>query len=178
MDPFIGQILMVGFNFAPQGWALCNGQLLSIAQNTALFSLLGTTYGGDGVSNFALPNLQGRVAIHPGQSPGTGNYTLGQSGGTENVGLSVGNLPAHTHPANCNNAAGPNSNPSGAFWAEVNSGQGRPPAAYPGYAASANAQMAPTAIGATGGNQPISVVQPYQCVNFIIALQGIYPSRP
>lgn len=178
MDPFIGQILMVGFNFAPQGWALCNGQLLSISQNTALFSLLGTTYGGDGVTNFALPNLQGRVPIHAGQSPGTSSYTLGQQAGTENVGLNVGNLPQHTHTANCSNTPGPNANPTGGVWAQVNDASGRSPVIYPGYATSANAQMAPTAIGPTGGNQPFSVVQPYLCVNFIIALQGIYPSRP
>jgi microcystin-dependent protein len=166
MNPFIGQILMVGFNFAPQGWALCNGQLLPINQYQALFSLLGTYYGGNGTTNFALPNLQGRVAIHQGTGPGTSNYALGSSGGVEHVTLAVNNLPAHTHAANCNTALGSVSSPSKNFWAEA-----------PAYSTTSNAQMAATAIGSTGSNQPISVVQPYLCVNFIIALQGIFPSR-
>jgi microcystin-dependent protein len=166
MNPFVGQILMVGFNFAPQGWALCNGQLLPIAQNTALFSLLGTYYGGDGRTNFALPNLQGRVPIHQGGIAGGNNYVIGESGGIENVTLQVNNLPAHTHTANCSTTPASNSYPSKNFWAEAHS-----------YAASSNSQMAPTAIGTTGSNQPVTVVQPYSCVNFIIALVGIYPSR-
>jgi microcystin-dependent protein len=176
MEPFLGQIMMVGFNFAPVGWALCNGQLLSIAQNTALFSLLGTTYGGDGRTTFALPNLQGRVPIHQGQSPGTSTYVMGQVAGTENQTLLVGNLPAHSHPANASSASGGNNSPIGGFWAEVNSG-GRSPVASPAYAASATGQMAGTAIGLTGSNQPFSVIQPYLCVNFIIALVGIFPTR-
>jgi microcystin-dependent protein len=176
MEQFIGQILMVGFNFAPIGWALCNGQLLPISQNTALFSLLGTYYGGDGVSNFALPNLQGRVAVHQGNGAGLSPYVIGQAGGTENDTLLTANLPSHTHAANCNNTPGPNTSPAGGFWAEANSG-GREPVATPAYAASSNAQMAGTAIGLTGNNVPFSIVQPYLCVNFIIALVGIYPSR-
>src|SRR5215510_8922011 len=99
MDAFIGMIVMFGGNFAPRGWAFCNGQLLSIAQNTALFSILGTTYGGNGQTTFALPNLQGRVAIHPGQSPGTSNYVLGESAGTESVTLTTNQMPMHTHAA-------------------------------------------------------------------------------
>ncbi len=166
MEPFLGQILMVGFNFAPIGWALCNGQLLPISQNTALFSLLGTTYGGDGRTTFALPNLQGRVPIHQGESSGTSNRVIGTSAGVEDVTLLVNNLPAHTHTANCNTTLGAVINPAKSFWAEA-----------PAYAATSNAQMAPTAIGTTGGNQPVSVVQPFLCVNFIIALQGIFPSR-
>lgn len=176
MNPFLGQILMVAFNFAPQGWALCNGQLLPIAQNQALFSLLGTMYGGDGRTNFALPNLQGRVPIHQGNSAGTSNYVVGQSSGVENVTLLVNNLPAHSHTANCSTMLGTNSDPANNFWAEANTG-GKKPTATPAYATSANALMAPTAIGPTGGGQPITVVQPYLCVNFIIALAGIYPSR-
>lgn len=176
MEQYLGQILMVGFNFAPTGWALCNGQLLSIAQNTALFSLLGTQFGGDGISTFALPNLQGRVAIHQGQSPGTSTYVMGEVSGVENTTLLVGNLPAHNHPANANGAAGPNPSPVGNFWAEANGG-GKSPVVTPSYAAASTGQMASTAIGLTGGNQPFSVVQPFLCVNFIIALVGIYPSR-
>ena len=175
-DPFIGEIRAVAFNYAPEGWALCNGQLLSISQNTALFSLLGTTYGGNGVSTFALPNLQGRVPIHQGQSPGTSTYVMGQVAGSENTTLLVGNLPAHNHPANANSAAGPNPSPIGNFWAEANGG-GKSPVVTPSYAATSTGQMASTAIGMTGSNQPFSVVQPYLCVNFIIALVGIFPSR-
>jgi microcystin-dependent protein len=176
METYLGTILMVGFNFAPVGWALCNGQLLSISQNTALFSLLGTYYGGDGVTTFGLPNLQGRVPIHQGNGAGLSPYNIGQLGGVENVTLTVGNLPAHSHPANCNNTPGPNVNPTGSFWAEANPG-GRDPVATPSYAASATGSMAAGAIGLTGSNQPVGNIQPYLCINFIIALQGIYPSR-
>ncbi len=176
MNPFVGQILMVAFNFAPQGWALCNGQLLPIAQNQALFSLLGTQFGGDGRTNFALPNLQGRVPVHQGENSVGGNYVMGMSGGVENVTLLVNNMPSHSHAANCSSTPGPNVNPAKNFWSEVNTG-GKKPTASPAYATSANAQMAPTAIGATGGNQPVSVAQPFLCVNFIIALQGIFPAR-
>jgi microcystin-dependent protein len=176
MNNYIGQILLVAFNFAPQGWALCNGQTLSIAQNTALFSLIGTTYGGDGVSTFMLPNLQSRVPIHQGTGPGLSTYVMGQNGGVESETLLVSNLPAHTHPVNCNNTPGPSADPTNGFWSEVNSG-GRAPVVSPAYATSSNKQMAPTAIGVTGNNQPFSVVQPYLCMNYIIALQGIFPSR-
>ena len=174
MNPFIGQILMVGFNFAPQGWALCNGQLLPIAQYTALFSLLGTYYGGDGRTNFALPNLQGRIPLHQGSSVGTSNYVIGQNGGVEQVTLVVNNLPAHNHPANCSTLPGTSADPAMNFWAESS---GKKPAATLSYGTTANALMAPTAIGTTGSSQPITVVQPYLCVNFIIALTGIFPSR-
>jgi microcystin-dependent protein len=166
MNPFVGQILMVGFNFAPQGWALCNGQLLAIAQNQALFSLLGTYYGGDGMTNFALPNLQGRVPIHQGSIAGGNNYVIGTSGGVEHVTLQVNNLPAHSHPANCSLKQSSSASPVNHFWAEAHS-----------YGATSDSQMAATAVGSTGGNQPVPVVQPYLCVNFIIALEGIYPSR-
>jgi microcystin-dependent protein len=176
MNNYIGQILLVAFNFAPVGWALCNGQTLSISANTALFSLIGTTYGGDGVSNFMLPNLQSRVPVHQGTGQNLSTYVMGQVGGVEQEILLVGNLPSHTHPVNCNNTPGPNADPTNGFWAEVNTG-GREPAVNPAYATSANKTMAPTAIGLTGSNQPFSVVQPYLCMNYIIALQGIFPSR-
>ncbi len=174
MNPFIGQILLVAFNFAPVGWALCNGQLLPINQNQALFSLLGTYYGGNGTTDFALPNLQGRVPVHMG-SNGSANYVLGQMGGAENVTLTVNNLPAHSHPANCSSLAGTSSDPVQNFWAEP-SAVVKAAGSFT-YAAAANGTMAATAIGNTGGNQPISVVDPYLCMNYIIALQGIYPSR-
>ena len=176
METFLGSILMVGFNFAPTGWALCNGQLLSISQYSALFSLLGTYFGGDGITTFALPNLQSRVPLHQGQGAGLSPYVIGQLGGAENASLTIANLPQHSHPANCSNTPGPASDPTGQFWAEANGG-GRTPVATPGYAASATSQMAAAAIGITGGNQPLAILQPYLCVNFIIALQGIYPSR-
>ena len=173
MNPYLGQILMVAFNFAPVGWALCNGQIMPINQNQALFSLLGTTYGGNGTTTFALPNLQGRVPVHMG-SNGAANYLLGQMGGAETATLTVNNLPAHNHTANCSYLAGTISDPTKNFWAETAPVSKIGPFSY---AASSNAQMAPTAIGMTGGNVPVSVVDPYLCMNFIIALQGIYPSR-
>jgi microcystin-dependent protein len=172
METFLGQILMVAFNFAPKGWALCNGQLLPINQNQALFSLLGTYYGGNGTTNFALPNLQGRVPVHQG-SNGSGNYVMGAIGGVETVALAVNNLPSHNHPANCSTTHGTNASPSKNYLAEMSRGG----TALFAYAATANAQMAPAAIGTTGGNVPVSVVQPYLCINFIIALQGIFPSQ-
>jgi microcystin-dependent protein len=168
MEPFLGQILLVAFNFAPKGWALCNGQILPINQNQALFSLLGTYYGGDGRTNFALPNLQARVPVHQGNG-----YVIGQVGGAANVALTVNNLPAHTHAANCSSLAGSSSNPAGHFWAETSKGG----SVSSSYAANANAQMAATAIGATGAGAAVSVMQPYLTLNFIIALQGIFPSQ-
>jgi microcystin-dependent protein len=176
MNPFLGQILMVAFNFAPTGWALCNGQLLPIAQNTALFALLGTTFGGNGTTTFALPNLQGRIPIHQGNSAGTSNYTMGESAGAEKVALVINNLPSHNHTANCSTALGPIADPVKSFWSQANTG-GATPVATPSYAATANSEMAPAAIGNTGSNLPVSVMQPFLCVNFIIALEGVFPSR-
>jgi microcystin-dependent protein len=177
MDPFIGTILAVGFNWAPNGWALCNGQLLPISQYQALFALIGTTYGGNGTTNFALPDLQGRVPINQGNGSGLSPYVIGQVGGSEGANLTVSNLPAHNHAANCNNTPGPNVDPTGNYWAEANPG-GRDPAATPSYAASATGQMASGAIGMTGSNLPFPILQPYLTINYIIALQGIFPSRP
>jgi microcystin-dependent protein len=170
---------MFAGNFAIQGWALCNGQLLSIAQNTALFSLMGTYYGGDGVSTFALPNLQSRVAIHQGQGPGLSPYVIGQTGGTENTTLNANNLPAHTHPLNATSATGTQSSPSGGAIAQINSGTAREPDLALGFApGTPTTAMATGSVGAnTGGGQPFNGVQPYLVVNFIIALEGIYPSR-
>ena len=187
-EPFLGQISMVGFNFAPRGWAECAGQLLSISQNSALFALLGTTYGGDGRTTFGLPDLRGRVPINFGQGPGLSNYSLGQQGGTENTTLTVNNLPAHTHPlaeANAKavigcrtdaaNATGPGGNYLGTTSTNTY---------VSGQSANNNIMNAGTvsfaaggATNPTGGNQPVSNAQPYLCVNFIIALQGIFPSR-
>ena len=168
-DPFIGEIMLVPYNFAPKGWALCNGQILPIAQNTALFSLLGTTYGGNGTTTFALPDLRGRCAISSGQGPGLANYVLGQVSGTENVTLNSNQLPPHGHTV-----AAVDDDPS----------TGIPTAALPaniaakGYSkAAANTTMNPAMIGGGGGNQPHPNLQPLLVLNYCIALVGIFPSR-
>ena len=169
-EPFIGQIIQFGGNFAIRGYALCNGQILSIAQNTALFSILGTTYGGDGQQTFGLPDLRGRVAIHFGQGPGLSDYQLGQRAGTENTTLVAGNLPAHNHPVYANAGAAGGSRPAGTVLA--NSGGASIYAAAPD-----GTQMNAGMIGNTGSSQPISILQPYLAINFLIALEGIFPSR-
>jgi microcystin-dependent protein len=170
-EPYLAEIRLVGFTYPPRGWAECNGQLLSIAQNQALFSLLGTTYGGDGRVTFALPDLRGRIPLHFGQGPGLSNYTQGQVGGEEAVTLNISQLPAHTHtPPAANNNPGPDNSPQGEFWAASDQSDNI-------YAATANAAMAPGAIGNTGGSQPHPNIQPSLVLMFIIALQGIYPSR-
>jgi len=170
-EPFVGQIQIFGFNFAPKGWAFCNGQIMSIAQNTALFSLLGTTYGGNGQTTFALPNLQSRVPIHFGQGPGLSPYALGQESGTENETLNVTNLPTHNHTVTfqVNSSEGGTNSPEGGYLGKADPGP---------YAPTQNANggaQPPT--GLTGGNQPFSILQPYLALNFCIALQGIFPSR-
>ena len=178
MNPFIGQILMVGFNFAPVGWALCNGQLLAIAQYTALFSLLGTTYGGDGVSNFALPNLQSRVAVHQGQGPGLSPYVIGSTGGAENVTLLATQMPSHSHLINVNNTPGTVPNPTNNIQAEAATGDPRSSSPISQFtAASPTGTMAPNTVSMSGGGQPHANIQPYLTINFIIALQGIFPTR-
>jgi microcystin-dependent protein len=164
---------MFGGNFAPLGWQFCNGQLLSIANNQALFAILGTTYGGDGQSTFALPNLQGRVPIHQGQGPGTSRYTIGQYGGVESTTLSVNQLPAHTHTVNASSSIGTQASPSGNVHAGVSGA-----AAEKTYSTNQpNVSMSTSSIGIAGGSQPVGVVQPYQTISFIIALVGIFPSR-
>jgi microcystin-dependent protein len=166
MDPFLGEIRMFGGNFAPQGWATCDGQILPIAQNTALFSLLGTIYGGNGQTTFALPDLRGRLPVHIG-----GGLTIGQAGGSETVILTTTNLPAHTHAANAASAATTLS-PAGQYWAAD------PGANVAPYAAAPDGRvMSGTAIGAQRGSQPHANMQPFLAVTFIIALEGIYPSR-
>lgn len=196
-EPFLGEIIMFGGNFAPRGWAFCSGQLLSISQNAALFSILGTTYGGDGQSTFALPNLQGRVPVHQGQSPGTSSYFLGQVGGSENVTLTANELPAHAHTV----ALSGTGNVSVALGASSANGNASAPGptTVPAKVASglnalnAFSTTAPDTTllpvtttttvavngntGLTGSNTPVPVVQPYLAINFIIALEGIFPSR-
>ncbi|HEY5892926.1 MAG TPA: tail fiber protein [Chthoniobacterales bacterium] len=168
-EPFIGQLMLVPYNFAPRGWAFCNGQLLSIAQNTALFSLLGTTYGGDGRTTFGLPDLRGRAALSSGQGPGLQNYDLGQVGGTETVSLTVPQIPAHSHlvSATADDPAFPR--PTNALLANIS------PAGYTG--STANTTMAPSMIQPTGGNVPHDNLSPYLTLNYVIALEGIFPSR-
>jgi microcystin-dependent protein len=171
-QPFIGEIRMVGFNFAPYGWALCNGQLMSISQNTALFSLLGTYYGGDGVNTFALPNLQSRVPIHQGTGPGLTPYVIGQTGGTENVTLTTQQMPQHNHTIGCVNSGGNQASPSNNYPAMESTGTSLD------YSNSnPNATMGPLTVGFNGNSLPHPNIQPYLCVNFVIALTGIFPSR-
>jgi microcystin-dependent protein len=171
LEPFIAGIVIFAGNFAPRGWAFCNGQILSIAQNTALFSLIGTIYGGNGTTTFALPDLRGRIPIQPGQGPGLSNYTLGQMSGTETRTLLTTNMPAHSHTLNAVSEAGDASSPAGAFLANT----GTLDKEYK--ATGTNVAMNTLAIGPTGGSQPFSIVQPYLCVNYIIALVGVFPSR-
>ena len=172
-DPFIAEIVMFGGNFAPRGWAFCDGQLLPIAQNTALFSILGTTYGGDGRTTFALPDLRGRVAMHAGGStgPGLSSRPLGQKGGVETVTLTVQQMPNHTHQLMGTAERGDSTSPAGSTLAddprEDQYKSGSP----------ALVGMSAGAVGSTGGSQPHTNVQPFTCVNFIIALVGVFPSR-
>jgi microcystin-dependent protein len=169
-QPYVGEILLAGFNFAPNGWALCQGQLMPISQNTALFSLLGTNFGGDGKTTFALPDLRGRSAISSGQGPGLSNYDLGQTGGEETVTLLVSQIPAHTHTAmgstNIANLAGAGGN----TWATQS--------LLNIYSGSSDSNMAGGAVAPTGSNLPHDNLSPYLTLNYIIALQGIFPSRP
>jgi microcystin-dependent protein len=168
-EPFLGEIIMFAGNFNPRGWALCQGQILSIAQNTALFSILGTTYGGNGQTTFALPDFRSRCPVGQGQGPGLSSYSLGQQGGTESTTLTINQMPAHTHGLNGFNAD-----------AESTKVQGNLPATTPGNAYAPSGQVvAMNAQGTSiqGGSQPFSILQPYLCINFIIALEGIFPSR-
>ncbi|HSD14287.1 MAG TPA: tail fiber protein [Flavobacterium sp.] len=171
-EAYIGEIRMFAGNFAPVGWALCDGQLLSIAQNTALFSLLGTTYGGNGTTTFALPDLRGRVPMHPGSGPGLSPRVQGEAGGSENNTLTIAQMPAHNHTVNASTADGDQNVPT-------NTVPGNTKALDKEYVSSApNTTMSPSMIGMTGQGQPVNNMQPYGTVNFIIALNGIYPSRP
>ncbi|HEY5223916.1 MAG TPA: tail fiber protein [Microbacteriaceae bacterium] len=161
-SPYLGEIRMVSFGFPPKGWAACNGQLLPINQNQALFAILGTTYGGNGITSFALPNLQSQGAMHVG-----GGYPLGQAGGEATHALTAAEMPAHTHSALAAASATATS-PSGAVWAA------------PGkmaFGTSVNASMSPNALGTAGQSAPHQNMPPYLALNFVIALQGIFPSR-
>jgi microcystin-dependent protein len=172
-SPFVAEIRIVGFNFAPKGWAFCDGQVLPISQNTALFSLLGTTYGGDGKSNFALPNMQGNAPMFWGQGPGLSLRDLGEIGGEQNVTLLQSEIPAHAHFPVASNGGGGVTSPAGASWG---GGVGRNPP--PGFDTTNSVQMSPAAIGITGGDLPHNNMPPFLTMNFVIALQGIFPARP
>lgn len=201
MDPLLSTILLWAANFAPRGWALCQGQLLAISQNAALFSLIGTYYGGNGQTTFALPDFRGRIPVGQGQGPGTSNYVIGQSGGSETVTLITTQMPAHTHIAvvtagsgsgsatgtlNGINAAGGSDTPGGHFLAQdtaagaaIYATTGTPVAMASGSVTVTNVTAPLPAVtnGITGGNQAHDNIQPYLCVNYIIALEGVFPSR-
>ena len=166
-NPFIGEIRMFGGNFAPQGWAFCNGQLLPISENDALFNLIGTTYGGDGQTTFALPDLQGRIPIH--QASG---FTLGQNGGVETVTLTASEIPAHTHEMQCANRGGNQRDPAGALPAIDGAGV---TAIFSNQAPNAQSRWPETVVA--GGSQPHSNMQPFLCISFIISLFGIFPTQ-
>ncbi len=170
-EPFLAEIRLFGFNFAPRGWATCDGQLLPLAQNTALFSLLGTNYGGNGISTFGLPNLTARFALGAGQGPGLSHRVLGEPGGVASVTLLATQVPAHSHTLSAT-VSPTTPSPSNALMAPINGGSSA-------YRASSNlTPMAATSVAPSGGGQPHENRQPYTAVNFCIALQGVFPSRP
>lgn len=170
-QPFIAEIRIFAGNFPPRGWAFCNGQLLSIAQNTALFSILGTFYGGNGTTNFALPNLQAAAPLHEGNGAGLTPRVLGETGGVTAVTLQLAQIPAHSHTAG-GNAGGGLGSPSNNVWGAVARGRPGPYVNSP-----PNTSMSPQALAVAGGSQPHNNVQPYLALTFIIALQGVFPSR-
>ncbi len=167
-NPYVGEIRMFGGNFAPVGWAFCQGQLMPISENDTLFNLIGTTYGGDGQSTFALPDLQSRVPIHMGQGGGLSNYVIGQSGGVEQVTLTSNQIPAHNHVPQANTGNGSQSSPAGNVWASSTN--------LPYSANAPAAALDAHAVASAGGSQPHDNMIPFLAVNFIISLFGIYPS--
>lgn len=172
MDPFVAEIRIFPFNFAPRGWAWCDGQLLPLSQNTALFSLLGTTYGGNGKSNFALPDLQGRAPMHPGQGPGLSLHDLGETGGSETVSLLESEIPSHPHGLMGSSSPADSPTPAdGAFARVTGATPYLPPAGAP------LSGMSPNALAPAGGDQPHNNMQPYLTFYFCIALQGVFPPR-
>lgn len=166
-DPFVAEIRIFPFNFAPRGWSWCDGQLLPLSQNTALFSLLGTTYGGNGKSNFALPDLQGRAPMHPGQGPGLSLHDLGETGGSETVTLLESEIPSHSHGIRATDERGDGTSPVGSYLATGTNM----------YLSATNTQMAPEALAPAGGDAPHNNLQPYLTFYFCIALQGVFPPR-
>jgi microcystin-dependent protein len=173
-DPFVAEIRLFPFTFAPKGWAFCDGQLLPISQNTALFSLLGTTYGGDGKSTFALPDLQGRVPVNDGQGPGLSERFLGEASGSETITLLESEIPAHTHAMAASAAAAVSRSPSAELFANESGGVN----SYASLSGAPSALLAAAACGPRGGSQPHNNLAPYLVVNYCIALQGVFPQRP
>ncbi len=172
-EPFVAEIRIFPFNFAPKGWAFCDGQLLPISQNTALFSLLGTTYGGDGKSNFALPNLQGNVPIHPEQGPGLEDYFLGEQSGVDSVTLLQSQMPLHSHALRDTTATAEQNAPgANSVLAQSTGGS-----AYQSNTSSSLVPMSPSAVAPNGSGFPHNNLQPYLTLNFCIALQGVFPAR-
>jgi microcystin-dependent protein len=169
-DPFVAEIRIFPFNFAPMGWAWCDGQLLPLSQNTALFSLLGTTYGGNGMSTFALPNLQGCVPMHPGQGPGLSLHDLGEQGGVETVALLASETPGHSHGVQATSAVATDNDPSSSVL------PARPVGAAV-FTASTASPVAMAPLSAAGSNQPHNNMMPYLTCYFAIALQGVFPPR-
>lgn len=169
-DPFVGEIMKFGGSFAPSGWATCEGQLIQISQNDALFSLLGTIYGGDGRTTFGLPDLRGRVPVHPGNGPGLTPISLGQKGGVENVTLTTNQLPQHSHNLNVNSGGGNSEKPGGNFIASNSEGVKH-------YSSSTTINANNGSISNFGGGQSHTNMQPYLGIYYCIALYGIYPSR-
>lgn len=179
-EPFLGEIRMVGFNFAPRGWAFCQGQIMAIAQNTALFSLLGTTYGGNGQTTFGLPDLRGRSPVGTGQGPGLSTVTLGEVAGSENVSLLTTNMPMHNHATSvevAGVAATPTTVPSATNNVLGASGGGQGQASIWSTTLATPVPIAGVVSGMAGGSQPFAIRNPYLGINFVIALQGIFPSR-
>lgn len=170
-QPFLGEMRFVAFNFPPKGWAFCNGQTLSIQQNQALFALLGTTYGGNGINNFNLPNMQSRVPVHVGTGLGLSPYTQGQQLGVEAVTLDVTQIPSHTHAVSVNGTAGGQASPSNNFWGVDSNDK------FVGYSGSAGSTMNANSVSTAGGSQPHTNLQPYLALSTIISLTGIFPSR-
>lgn len=171
MEPIIGQIMLFAGNFAPRQWAFCDGQLMPIAENSALYSILGTTYGGDGRTTFALPDLRGRVPMHPGQGPGLSNRALGQRLGEESVPLTAAQMPSHSHELVASNSPSNSDRPGDAMLGRASVYVSAPPPGDP------TAALADASVAAAGGSQAHDNMQPSLGVNYIIALQGIYPSR-
>lgn len=178
-QPFLGMIAAFGFSFPPRGWMSCYGQIISIQQNTALFSLLGTFYGGNGQTTFALPDLRGRTLIGQGQGPGGADYVIGESGGVENITLNVANLPAHNHVYNVVTTAGDSADPTNnRLAASPKTGSGPNATSLKNYStATSNAIMNSGTIGSTGSNAAFTNMQPFLAVTYSVAMQGIFPSR-
>ena len=168
-EPYIGEIRMFAGNFAPLNWAFCEGQLIPISENDTLYTLIGTTYGGDGMSTFALPDLRGRIPIHMGNGYGS-NFTLGEKDGTEQVTLTVQQIPIHTHPVRAQSGPGDTNSPENAVWAKSNFYQFSDQTDH-------LVSMSPQEVSGAGGSQPHDNMMPYLCVNFIISLYGIFPSQ-